>query len=77
MTTSSGSLLITAATLADGTRGDLFVSDGVLADPASAPAGVERFDADGLLALPGLVDLHTHLRLSLIHIFRHRGGHRG
>ena len=62
MTTSSGSLLITAATLADGTRGDLFVSDGVLADPASAPAGVERFDADGLLALPGLVDLHTHLR---------------
>ena len=23
---------------------------------------VERFDADGLIALPGLVDLHTHLR---------------
>ncbi len=34
----------------------------MLADPASAPAGVERIDADGLLALPGLVDLHTHLR---------------
>ena len=56
------SLLITGAARADGTRGDLYLADGVLADPASAPAGVERFDADGLLALPGLVDLHTHLR---------------
>ena len=56
------SLLITGATQADGTRGDLYLADGRLADPASAPAGVERIDADGLLALPGLVDLHTHLR---------------
>lgn len=56
------SLLITGATLADGTRADLFVADGLLVDPASAPAGVERIDADGLVALPGLVDLHTHLR---------------
>jgi dihydroorotase len=56
------SLLITGAARADGTRGDLYLADGLLADPASALAGVERFDADGLLALPGLVDLHTHLR---------------
>lgn len=57
------SLLITGARLADGTVTDLHLGpDGLLADPASAPAGVERFDADGLLALPGLVDLHTHLR---------------
>lgn len=62
MTTTAGSLLITGARLADGTRTDLFLADGLLADPASAPAGVERLDADGLLALPGLVDLHTHLR---------------
>ena len=62
MTTRSGSLLITGARLADGTRSDLHLVDGRLADPASAPAGVQRFDADGLLALPGLVDLHTHLR---------------
>ena len=27
-----------------------------------APAGAEVLDADGLVALPGLVDLHTHLR---------------
>lgn len=54
--------LITGAALADGTRGDLYVADGRLADPADAPAGVERVDADGLIALPGLVDMHTHLR---------------
>jgi dihydroorotase len=63
VTSNSGTrLLITGASLADGTRTDLYVSDGVLADPASAPSYVERIDADGLLALPGLVDLHTHLR---------------
>jgi dihydroorotase len=56
------SLLITGAKRADGTTGDLYIADGVLCDPASAPAGVQRIDADGLLALPGLVDLHTHLR---------------
>ena len=56
------SLLITGAATADGTRGDLYVVDGVFRDPADAGAGVERIDADGLLALPGLVDLHTHLR---------------
>lgn len=62
MTHTRGSLLVIGARLADGTRTDLYAADGVLADPASAPAGVERIDADGLLALPGLVDLHTHLR---------------
>ena len=56
------SILITGARLADGTPGDLFVRDGVFADPADAPGDAERMDADGLLALPGLVDLHTHLR---------------
>ena len=56
------SLLITGAATADGTRGDLYVVDGVFRDPADAGAGVQRIDADGLLALPGLVDLHTHLR---------------
>lgn len=56
------SILITGARLADGTAGDLLVRDGVFADPADAPGDAERVDADGLLALPGLVDLHTHLR---------------
>lgn len=62
MTTTPTDLLITGARFADGSRGELYLSGGLLADVASAPAGVERFDADGLLALPGLVDLHTHLR---------------
>ncbi len=56
------SVLITGATTAEGVRGDLYLANGVFCDPADAPAGIERFDADGLLALPGLVDLHTHLR---------------
>lgn len=56
------SILITGATLADGSRTDLFVKGGVFADPADAPGNARRLDADGLLALPGLVDLHTHLR---------------
>lgn len=55
-------LLITGVRTADGEGRDLYVRDGVLADPADAPATATRWDADGLLALPGLVDIHTHLR---------------
>ena len=38
------------------------IRDGVFVDPADAGPDAERIDADGLVALPGLVDLHTHLR---------------
>ncbi len=55
-------LLVTGAATAEGVRGDLFITHGVFADPREAGPGVERIDADGLIALPGLVDLHTHLR---------------
>lgn len=55
-------LLVTGADLLGGGRVDLLLRDGRLADPASAGPDVGRFDADGLVALPGLVDLHTHLR---------------
>jgi dihydroorotase len=41
---------------------DLYVVDGRFADPSTAPDAVERIDGAGLIALPGLVDLHTHLR---------------
>ncbi len=41
---------------------DLLIRDGVFADPADAAGDAELLDADGLIALPGLVDLHTHLR---------------
>ncbi len=55
-------LLITGARTAAGVAGDLYVRNGILADPSDAPPDIERFAADGLLALPGLVDMHTHLR---------------
>ncbi len=55
-------LLITGARMVGGEPVDLLVRDGQFADPASAGADVERIDADGLIALPGLVDSHCHLR---------------
>lgn len=54
------SILVKGATLPDGRRTDVHVSDGVFADAGASRAQV--IDADGLIALPGLVDLHTHLR---------------
>jgi dihydroorotase len=43
-------------------RADLLIRDEVFADPAEAGMNAEQIDADGLVALPGLVDLHSHLR---------------
>lgn len=56
--------LITGATLADGSRSDLLLQNGRITETGSglSSAGATVVDADGLLALPGLVDLHTHLR---------------
>ena len=53
-------LVVTGATLPDGTSTDLFVTGGRFATEAAK--GATRIDAAGLTALPGLVDLHTHLR---------------
>jgi dihydroorotase len=39
---------------------DLAIAGDALA--AEAPGGAQVIEADGLIALPGLVDLHTHLR---------------
>ena len=59
-------LLVTGARLLGGDATDLLVRDGVIAavgrDATADAAGTERVDADGLVLLPGLVDLHTHLR---------------
>ena len=52
--------IISGPEFADGTRRDLFISGGLLVD--ERPHGAETINADGLMALPGLVDLHTHLR---------------
>jgi len=52
--------VLRGARVLGGSPRDLVLRDGVIADGA-AP-GAEVIDADGLVALPGLVDLHTHLR---------------
>ncbi|WP_460774363.1 dihydroorotase [Microbacterium sp. GXF7504] len=43
---------------------DILLQDGVIAEVGTglSAAGATVVDADGLIALPGLVDLHTHLR---------------
>lgn len=60
----SESHLITGARLGDGPATDLRLVDGVIAETGVGldPDGARVVDADGLVALPGLVDLHTHLR---------------
>ncbi len=57
-------LLIVGASLEGGDRTDILVADGRIAEVGTglSSAGARRIDADGLVALPGLVDLHTHLR---------------
>jgi dihydroorotase len=56
--------LIRGARLVGGEPADLLIRDGVVAQVGQVRAakGAEVIDADGLVALPGLVDLHTHLR---------------
>jgi dihydroorotase len=58
------SLLIMGAVLPDGTATDLLIEHGVIAERGSglSRTGATVIDAEGLQALPGLVDLHTHLR---------------
>lgn len=60
----SESFLIRGAALPTGERADLLLHDGRIAEVGSVTdaAGATVVDADGLIALPGLVDLHTHLR---------------
>lgn len=41
-------------------HGDLFIKDSCIA--RQAPAGAPVIDAKGLVAVPGLIDLHVHLR---------------
>lgn len=58
--------LVRGARPLGGAPADLLLRDGLLAEVDRAGAlgapGAEVLDADGLVALPGLVDLHTHLR---------------
>ncbi|BBH16296.1 dihydroorotase [Nocardioides baekrokdamisoli] len=66
MTTSTnGVLLIKGAKVLGGETADVLVTDGLITSVgrAASEAGAETtVDADGLVLLPGFVDLHTHLR---------------
>ncbi|SEI86056.1 dihydroorotase [Demequina mangrovi] len=58
-------IVIENASLYGDTTASLLIEDGVItkvADAIEAPEGATVIDAEGLVALPGLVDLHTHLR---------------
>jgi dihydroorotase len=64
-----GVIVVRGARLLGGGPTDLLLRDGLVAEVAAAgvgsrlgEAGATVLDADGLVALPGLVDLHTHLR---------------
>jgi len=56
--------LVRGASILGGPPTDLLLEGGAIAAIGDnlTPNGVEVVDADGLVALPGLVDLHTHLR---------------
>ena len=58
------SYLIRGAAVVGGEPTDLLLRDGIVAEAGRglSAKGAEVVDADGLVALPGLVDLHTHLR---------------
>ncbi|WP_137295688.1 dihydroorotase [Nocardioides dongxiaopingii] len=62
----SDRILVKGARLLGGAAADLLLADGVIAEVGTSgglsDAGARVVDADGLVALPGLVDLHTHLR---------------
>jgi dihydroorotase len=53
-------LVIRGASVLGAGASDLYVDHGVLV--GEEPKDAQVMDADGLVALPGLVDLHTHLR---------------
>jgi dihydroorotase len=57
-------LLIRGARLLGADAADLLVEDGVIREVGSVrqSGDIDVLDADGLVALPGLVDLHVHLR---------------
>lgn len=54
--------IIRGAKILGGDAADILIEDGVIADIGSVSASGDVVDAEGLVALPGLVDLHTHLR---------------
>ena len=67
-TSTSGTYLIRGASILGEDAEDLLIRDGVIAgrgkdlSETDAADDATVIDADGLIALPGMVDVHTHLR---------------
>ena len=63
-TSAHETILIKGARIQGGDPADIVIADGVIQEVGAGlhRAGAAVVDADGLIALPGLVDLHTHLR---------------
>ncbi|WP_026554985.1 dihydroorotase [Arthrobacter sp. 35W] len=67
-TPTTGTYLIRQASVLGGDAADLLIREGVIAEIGAdllgtpAAAGATVIEAEGLVALPGMVDLHTHLR---------------
>ena len=63
-TATTETLLFRGARIDGSDTADLLVRDGLIAEIGAglSHAGASVVDVDGLVALPGLVDLHTHLR---------------
>ena len=60
-----GDLLVKGASVLGGTPSDIAIRNGLFIPAAEVDASARStavIDAGGLIALPGLVDLHTHLR---------------
>ena len=59
----SAKYFITGGTLENGGKKDFFIADGkIIGFENPANSGAEIISAEGKIILPGLVDLHTHLR---------------
>ncbi|CAN2201142.1 PyrC Dihydroorotase and related cyclic amidohydrolases [Candidatus Nanopelagicaceae bacterium] len=60
----SSTILISGGMLPDGRKSDLLIKDGKISEIAAKiePQGAHVIDAAKSILLPGLVDLHTHLR---------------
>jgi len=56
------SFVLKNAQLSDGQIADIKISSGVIAEIGSNLSAETQIDCAGLIALPGFVDLHTHLR---------------